>query len=180
MKKNLFKEIKIPEGIEVKINDSELSVKGSEGENKKIFNLTNLTFEIDGDQIRFGNEKSTKNEKKKMNTIASHIKNMIQGVQKKFEYKMKICFNHFPFTINMNGKNVLIKNFLGEKIDRSCKICKNADVKIDKEIVTIVSCDKEAAGQTAANFETVTKVKNRDRRVFQDGIFITHKEGIAI
>jgi large subunit ribosomal protein L6 len=42
--------------------------------------------------------------------------------------------------------------------------------------VTVTGIDKESVGQTAANIERSTTVKNRDRRVFQDGIYLIHKE----
>ena len=46
----------------------------------------------------------------------------------------------------------------------------------NKTDVIVSGIDKEAVGQTAANIERCTTVKNRDRRVFQDGIYRIAKE----
>ena len=175
MKKELYKEIKIPEEVEVEIEGSTIIVKGKEGENKRRFNLGKLKLEIKGKGILIGYKLSTKKEKRAMNTIAAHIKNMIKGVQTKFEYKLKICFSHFPITVNIEGRKTIIKNFLGEKIPRKVEIPENVEVEVKGDIITIKSINKELAGQAAANFERATKIRNRDRRIFQDGIYITTK-----
>jgi large subunit ribosomal protein L6 len=177
MRKELFQEIEIPEGVEVKLEDDIVIVKGPEGELKREFNLLGLEFEIKEGKIIIGNKKARKIEKKMTNTITAHIKNMIKGVTEKFEYKLKICFNHFPITVDIQGSEAIIKNFLGEKIPRKCKILDDVEVKVDKEFITVTSKDRELAGQTAANFEQATRISSRDRRVFQDGIFIINKVG---
>jgi len=177
MKKSLTQKIEIPNGIEINIDGTELIVKGPEGENKKKFNFGKLKIEKKNNEIIISHEKATKKEKKMMNTIASHIKNMIKGVQKKFEYKLKICFSHFPFTVKVKENKAIIKNFLGEKIERKSKILDGVDIEIDNQIITITSINKESAGQTAANFEKATRIRNRDKRIFQDGIFIINKCG---
>jgi len=177
MKKEIIQKIIIPEGIEAEINGSTLSIKGKEGESSREFKTDGLMFEKKGNEIIIGSKKATKKEKKMINTTKSHIENMIEGAQKKFEYKLKICFNHFPFTVEVKGNEAFVKNFLGEKIARKLKIPGGVEVKIEKDIITVKSHDKELAGQTAANFETATRIRLRDRRVFQDGIFITDKNG---
>jgi len=177
MKKELFEKIEIPEGVEVNLEKDILIVKGPKGENKREFDITNLLLEKKDNQISIGNKKATKKEKKMMKTIASHIRNMIKGVQEKFEYQLKICFSHFPITVEIEGKEALIKNFLGEKIPRKVEISEGVEVNLDKEIISVSSVDKELAGQVAANFEKATRVPMKDRRIFQDGIYITDKAG---
>jgi len=180
MRKLLQQIIEIPDGVEVKIDEGNVTVKGGEGEVKKKVNLGKLNFEVKDKKIIIGYEKSTKREKKMMNTIASHLRNMIKGAQKKFEYVVKICFSHFPMTVQVEDGTATIKNFLGEKVPRKVRIPAGVEVKIEKEIIKIISNDKELAGQTAASFETATKIRGRDRRVFQDGIFIINKAGKEI
>ena len=176
MKKPLQQTIEIPENVEVNIEENVVVIRGKQGENKRSFNFGKLKFEKRDNQIIIWNEKATKTEKKDMNTIAAHIKNMIRGVQEKFEYKLKICFSHFPISVGIDGNEAVIKNFLGEKIPRKVKIPKGVEVTIDKDIVTVKATDKELAGQTAANFEIATRIKKRDKRVFQDGVFIISKD----
>ena len=177
MKKEFFQKVSIPEGVEVSIDKGLLTVKGKSGENSREFKIIGLVFEKKGNEIIIGCKKATKREKKMINTTKSHVKNMIKGVQEKFEYKLKICYNHFPFTVEIKGHEALIKNFLGEKIPRKVTIPNGADVKMDKEIIKVTSPSKEVAGQAAANFENATRIRLRDRRVFQDGLFIIEKNG---
>jgi len=180
MKRELFQQVEIPEGVEVEIEGHTIKVKGPEGEIEKKFGIRNLEFKKEENKIIVGNKKSTKNEKKVMNSIAAHIKNMVKGVNEKFEYKLKVCFSHFPMTVEIKEGVATIKNFLGEKTPRKTKIPSGVDIDVAGEIITIKSPDRELAGQVAANFESVTKVRNRDRRVFQDGIFMTNKPGREI
>lgn len=180
MKKPISQTIEIPKGVEANLDENKLIVKGNEGENSRKFNFGKVNFKIEGNKIILENKKATKSEKKLINTISAHIRNMIEGVQKKFEYQLKTCFSHFPITVKVEGDKAIIKNFLGEKVDRGCNIPKNVEVKVEKEVITVSSIDKELAGQTAANFEKATKIGKRDRRVFQDGIFIINKAGKEI
>ena len=57
---------------------------------------------------------------------------------------------------------------------------KGVDIKIDKAEISVSSVDKELAGQAAANFEILTKIRGRDKRIFQDGIYIINKAGKEI
>jgi large subunit ribosomal protein L6 len=185
MKKPLFQEIEIPEGVEVEIDGILFKVKGAEGENQRSFKIGKIDLEKKENKIIIGTKKASKKEKKMINTTVAHMKNMIQGIQEKFKYELRGCYSHFPFTIDLEGDVATIKNFLGEKIPRKVNFPKGVEIEIGKDAnkkipITIKSLDRELVGQAAANFEMATKVRNKDRRVFQDGIFIVNKAGKEI
>ena len=55
---------------------------------------------------------------------------------------------------------------------------KGKENKIPAHIIKLASeIDKEKVGQTVANIERAGKVKKRDIRVFQDGVYRTSKGG---
>lgn len=172
IRKSILENIILPEGINAELKGDILKLsKDTNSIEKKLY----YPIKVQGNVIKIECEKSTKNQKKLIKSAAAHIRNMIAGLGKKYVYKLQICSVHFPMTVAVKGSEVSVKNFLGEVKDRKAKILPGVVVKIEKEIVTVESCDKEKAGQTAANIETMTRICNRDRRVFQDGIYITEK-----
>ncbi len=177
MRKELSKETEIPEGVTITLNGDLVNVKGPVGQISRKFNFGRLDHEITENKFILKNDQATKTEKKMMNTISAHIKNMFEGSKENFVYELKICFGHFPFTVTKVGNKAIIKNFLGEKIDRTVRLMEGTQVEINKEIITVKSANKELAGQTAANFEAATKIRGRDTRVFQDGVYIIKKNG---
>lgn len=178
MRKKITKKIKIPEKTEVKIELPKIIVEGSLGSTEKKIKAKDIKIKKENDEIIVEHEKATKKDKKMVITIASHISNMIRGVNDGFKYKLQICSVHFPITVKVDKeKNLLIiKNFLGENKERTVKLMPDVDVKIESDIITVSSINKESAGQQAANIEIATKIKKRDRRIFQDGIWIIKKE----
>ncbi len=180
MKKDLFNEIEIPEGTESELEGKKFIIKGPEGENSRKFKTLKVTIEKKDNKIIAGCKKATKKEKRMMNTVSAHIRNMIKGVQKKFTYQIKICSSHFPMSVEIKDKEVIIKNFLGEKIPRKARIPENVEISQKGDIISLISTDKEKAGQAAANIEKATQLRGRDRRIFQDGAYIINKNGKEI
>jgi len=174
-KKQLKQKIEIPAGITLAIDGNIVFVKGPKGENKrKLINPLIIARQEDNKLILEA-KKNTKKEKKIMMSLKAHVKNMIRGAKEGYVYKLKVCSGHFPMTAQVDGKRLLIKNFLGEKIPRKAKILDSVEVKVEGDVITVTSIDREKAGQTAANIEQSTRITNRDRRVFQDGCYITSK-----
>lgn len=158
--------LEIPEGITIEINGLQIKVKGPKGELSRTFN--NNEIEI----IKENNTIIVKGKKLAITrTIKSHISNMCRGVKNQYEKHMKVVFSHFPISLTVKNNKLEIKNFIGEKNPRFAKIVKNSEVQINGQDIIIKGIDKEAVGQTAANFMIATKIKKLDPRVFQDGIY---------
>ena len=176
----LKKEIEIPEGVEVNLGDRNLVVKKGSNEVKRNLYYPTVEINIEGKKIVLNPKKFSKREKKIINTYTSHINGMLKGVIEPFVYKVKVCSSHFPMNVSIKDNKIIIKNFFGEKIPREAAIVEGAQLKIEGDVIVITSPDKEAAGQTAANCERATKITNRDRRIFQDGLWIIEKAGKEI
>jgi large subunit ribosomal protein L6 len=77
--------------------------------------------------------------------------------------------------VSVAGVNFAVKNFLGEKVPRTCTLPQGVDVKVAGQEITVTSVDLERAGQVAGMLELLTFKPNKDQRTFQDGIYITVK-----
>ncbi len=180
MRREIVEKIEVPEGIAVEISGDEIKMRKGEKEAKRHFE--GFSVKKDGNEIIISCEKSTKKEKKLIKTLKAHIVNTFSGLEKKYEYKLQICAVHFPMNVAVDKarNEVVIKNFLGEVKPRIAKIVRGVEVKVDKEIISVSGESKEDSGQTAANIERATRVTNRDRRTFQDGIFLVSRNGEGI
>jgi large subunit ribosomal protein L6 len=171
----LREEIPIPEGIEVTV-ENEVTVSGSKGELKRKFKHRNIKIMKEEDKVVLETHFPKKKDKAMLGTIKAHINNMITGLTEGFNYKMKIVYAHFPMTVKITENKVIIENFLGERHPRKAKILGDTQVKIKGDEVMVEGINKEEVGQTMANIEQATKIKGRDPRVFQDGIYLVNKE----
>jgi large subunit ribosomal protein L6 len=180
MNKNLERTIEIPEGINVSINDSEIKIGGNGKEFIRKFDLPNTSIKIEGNVLQLSVKKATRRESKLLGTAWAHINNMISGLGEDFVYKLEIANVHFPMSVKVEGDKVVIKSFLGETTERSARIMPDTKVDIKDSEISVSSSNIEAAGQTAANLEKATRLTGKDRRIFQDGIFITEKPGRVI
>jgi len=166
------KTVQIPDGVEVQIDGKKVTVKGEKGVLTRDFSKTPLTIEKEGNVITVRAYAPRKKEAALVGTMASHIRNMIKGVTKGFTYKLKIVFSHFPISVKVQDKTILIENFTGERSPRKAKIIGDVKVIVKSEDVIVQGINIEHVSQTAANIEQATKIKNKDPRVFLDGIYV--------
>lgn len=176
----LEKKVEIPENVTVSRKDEEITVSGENGELTKVFDNPVIKINIEQDEITLEAVEPTKREKALLGTYTSHLKNMVEGAQKDYEYKLKIIYSHFPVKVRVEGNEVVIENFIGESKPRRAKILGDTKAQIKGDQILLNGPNKEQVAQTAANIELTTRIQGTDPRVFQDGIYIVEKAGKPI
>jgi len=177
-KTGIKKEVAIPENVTITITDGNVTVTGEKGTLTRQLVHPKVNMKVEKENVEITCVNSPKRrEKAFIGTFTAHIKNMIKGVSEGYEYKMKTVFSHFPIKTSVEGQRFVIQNFLGERSPRKAVILEGVDVTVDGENVTVSGINKELVGQTVANIERATKVKHRDIRVFQDGVYMISKGG---
>ena len=153
-----------------------LNVEGPLGKTFKNFKKIPVDIEVTDNKILLKAQGTRTKNYAIMNTAKSIIRNLCNGVIEGYTIKMKIVFSHFPINIKVEGKQVLINNFQGERAPRITRIWgktkvipKGDDIIITGHVLTDVT-------QTAAEIENKSKVKNKDHRVFLDGIYKFEKK----
>ncbi|HEY9245724.1 MAG TPA: 50S ribosomal protein L6 [Candidatus Methanoperedens sp.] len=169
--------VEIPQGVTVAIENINVSVSGPAGKLNRDLWYPGITIKKSDSEVIVETAKPRREQLAMLGTFASHLKNMIIGVTRGYEYRMKVVYSHFPIQLKTEGNKFLIGNFLGEKKARKANILGDTKVTIKGDQVIISGANKEDVGQTAANIQQATKIKRFDPRVFQDGVYIVERSG---
>jgi large subunit ribosomal protein L6 len=167
--------IEIPDKVKVFEHHRIISVEGPLGKTRKNFKKIPIDIQIKDKNIVLKSQGTRKGDYAIFKTAESLVRTLIKGVQTGYTFKMKIVYAHFPITVKVKDGGIHVENFQGERAPRVSKIFgatkiipKGDDVLITGPVLTDVS-------QTCASLQQNTKVKNKDSRVFLDGIYLFEK-----
>ncbi|TFK43431.1 ribosomal protein L6, alpha-beta domain-containing protein [Crucibulum laeve] len=180
-------ELDIPDNVEVSIKARLISVTGPRGTLSK--NVRHVDMDIrllkgKTNKVTLAVWQGGRKHVACLRTIRSMINNMITGVTKGFQYKMRAVYAHFPINciIQENGTAVEIRNFLGEKTVRHVNMLGGvvvAESKTQKDELILEGNDIDNVSQSAASIQGICRVRNKDIRKFLDGIYVSDKGTIA-
>ena len=145
-------EIQIPKGTEVIKKGEVLTVKGPKGTLTKIFR-DDITITIKGDLITLNTNRNDKFSKSLWGTYASHIKNMIKGVET--PYQKKLILEGVGFKSEVKGKEFVFA--LGFSHPVIVKIPEGITATAEKNNITITGIDKELVGSFTAAIRALKK-----------------------
>ena len=173
--------LEIPGGVDVKIEGNNLiTVKGPEGGpiTKDFSHARGIKIELQDNKLRFSAHFPKNPTLALAKTIINIINNLVIGVQDNYKYISKICYSHFPCTVEVKEKTkeIHVVNFLGERAPRKANFPDNVKIELKGDDVYFIGPDKEALGLAAANVKRACRIRKKDPRVFQDGVYLYKKQ----
>lgn len=145
-------QINIPENTEIKLDGGLLTVKGPLGELKREFK-SDVEIAVVDNNVEVKPKKENNFTKALWGTYASHVINMIEGVNKGFKKALIIEGVGYRAAVE---SNTLVLN-VGFSHQVKIPIPEGLDTKVEKSLITISGIDKEKVGQFAAKVRSVKK-----------------------
>jgi large subunit ribosomal protein L6 len=144
--------INIPEKTEVKVSGGVLDIKGPKGSLSKKFK-NDVEIKIDGNNITLIPKKEDLETNALWGTYASHIQNMLEGVNNL--YVKKLIIEGIGFRGDVAGNQLTLNLGFSHQI----KVPIPAELKVtsEKNVLTISGVDKELVGQFAAEVRALKK-----------------------
>ncbi len=144
--------IDIPAGTEIKLSGDSFSVKGPLGELTRALHPM-IEIKLDGATATVVPKRMTLESKALWGTFASHLLNMVSGVNKPFE--KKLILEGIGYKSEVKGDKIVFA--LGFSHPVEIDIAKTLKVTAEKNNITISGSDKEEVGQFAAKIRALKK-----------------------
>lgn len=139
------KPINIPAGVDVKINDTEVTVKGPKGTLTQNFHK-NMTIKIEGEEILVIRPDDDKKNRSLHGLTRSLISNMIEGVTKGFTKELEV--NGVGYRVQKKGKDLVMN--LGFSHQVTVTDMSDVTTSVDGNKIIVSGTDKQKVGQFAA------------------------------
>ena len=172
------KELDIPEDVTVELEEGpNITVEGPNGGpiTKDFFYIKGIDIKKKGKQMVFEAHFPRNSIVSLANTIINIIDNLIKGVQTNYKYVSKVCYSHFPCSVEAkpNKNEIHVVNFLGERAPRVINYDPDrVSVEVEGDDVYLIGSDKEVLGQTAAKLKQICHIRKKDPRIYQDGVYL--------
>ncbi len=145
--------IEIPTGIQAKIENNFIIVKGSKGELKQeLNNLVKVEVLEKEIKVSIKNEK-VKKERAFWGLYRSLINNMVQGVETGFEKKLEV--NGVGYRIALAGKKLTLNVGYSHPVD--FELPEGITGAVEGNVITISGIDKQLVGEVAAKIRKIKK-----------------------
>lgn len=143
----------IPQGVEARIENRQIFIKGPKGGLEQSF-PDFVKFEIKNNQINITvNKPEDKEQRSCWGTFGSIIANMIEGVTKGFEKKLELV--GVGYRAQVNGNKMILNIGFSHPVE--FLIPQGIEIRVEQNIVVVKGIDKQLVGETAARIRRLKK-----------------------
>ena len=172
------KPLRIPDKVSVEIDGNIVKVKGPLGE-LSLDTKGNVTIEIDGSDLYVKRHSDSKQDKAYHGLYWSLIKNMMEGVSKGFEKRLKL--EGVGYRAEVKGQQ--IKMAVGFSHDVVFIVPPEVSVEYDskKNHIVLKSIDKQLVGEVAARIRAIRPpepYKGKGIRYADEVVILKEKKGV--
>lgn len=144
--------IAIPSGTEVHVSEGILTVKGKGGELQKELH-EDIAIEVNGSEVVVTPTNETRQAQALWGTFASHVRNMVTGVNEPYEKKLVV--EGVGYRVALEGKKLVLNVGFSHSVEVA--VPEGVKVVVEKNEISIKGANKETVGQFAANVRAVKK-----------------------
>jgi len=168
--------IKIPNGINVTLEDGVILVKGSKGELKQTL-MSGIVVEIKEGQIVVSLHETAKEKKNFHGLYRTLIDNMVTGIAKGFEKKLEMIGVGYRAAVQGNQLSLQV----GFSHPTLIPIPSGIEVKVEKNtVITIAGINKQQVGQFAATLRRIRPPEPyQGKGIRYQGEYVRRKAGKA-
>ena len=178
--------VPIPEGVTVSVNKRVVTVTGPRGTLSRSFRHLQIDIQVllDESIVKVDSWFTTKKQSACVRTVCSTIHNLVVGVVKGYEYRMRLVYAHFPINtlIPADKNSIEIRNYIGERAVRKLQLLPNVSIeKSDetKDELILRGNDLNSVSLSAALIQQSCKARKKDVRKFLDGIYVSEAKTIT-
>lgn len=145
--------ISLPAGVEVKIDNQNVKIKGPKGELSVDIHPNVKVACVDQKLILTIEDALDNKQKALWGLFRSILNNMVKGVTIGFEKKLEI--NGIGFKAQVSGQKLILNVGFSHPVDFDLPA--GISAKVDKNVITITGIDKQLVGEVAANIRKIKK-----------------------
>lgn len=169
-----LKPIAIPDGVEVKIDGSQVTVKGPKGELTRRFH-PDMIIRLEEKQLTVQRPSDSKQHKALHGTTRSLLANMVEGVTKGYEKRLELV--GVGYRAQKSGNKLVLNVGYSHPVEIEPEPGIEIEVPAQNKIV-VKGIDKERVGQVAANIRAVREPEPyKGKGIRYEGEVVRLKEG---
>ena len=169
-----LKVIEIPQGVELKLDGNNITVKGPKGELSKQFHK-DMVVKIEDNVVTVVRPSDLKEHRSLHGTTRTLINNMVEGVTKGFEKSLEI--NGVGYRAIKQGDKVVVSAGYSHPVEIEHVDGIEIDVPKNTQL-TVKGIDKELVGAIAANIRAIRPPEPyKGKGIRYVGEYVRRKEG---